>query len=383
VYVSNNIPVVSNEEKKAVWDAYHQGKPKRVPVLVATNPRVILLNPRLNTGRYSFERYFQDPGTMLEVQLQHAHHRATWLHRFTDDPLGVPEVWHVSVDRQNVYEAAFFGAPLVYREGQVPDTKPILDAGDRERIFLVDIEHPLEHGFFHDALQLCLRMKELARRMEYQGHPVEVLNYAPSGTDGPLTVGTSLRGQAIFVDLMADPDYATCLLGFITQAASNRVWAVRRYWQDENIAAGLADDSVQLISTCLYRDMVMPHHRRFYDTFMPDRPRSIHLCGDSTRHFRTMRDELNIRSFDTGFPVDFAWLRYELGPDVEILGGPPVSLLLHGSPEMVYQKTREILLSGVKEGGRFILREGNNLPPLVPEENLAAMYRCCLEHGWY
>jgi len=375
--------LVSNEEKKAVWDAYRQGKPFRVPVLIATNPRIILLDPKLNTKGYTFERYFQDPYVMLEVQLQHTLYRASVLHRYTDDPTGPPEVWRVGVDRQNIYEAAFFGAPIVYRPGQVPDTKPILDDSNKERIFDVDIENPLERGFFREALEMCLRMKELAKGMEFQGRPVEVLNYTPSGTDGPLTVAANLRGQGIFLDLLADPDYAMRLMAFITQAAINRVYALRRYWQDETIPVGLADDSVQLISTKTYREMVMPHHRRFYDTFLPNKPRSIHLCGDATRHFRTMRDELNVRSFDTGFPVDFAWLRRELGPDVEILGGPPVSLLLHGTPEAVYERTKEILLSGIKEGGRFILREGNNLPPMTPEDNLAAMYKACLDYGWY
>lgn len=381
--MKDTLPSVSNEEKKAVWDAYRQGKPIRVPVLIATNPRIILLNPKLNTKGYSFERYFQDPAVMLEVQLQHAQYRTTVLHRYTDDPLGPPEVWCVGLDRQNVYEAAFFGAPIIFRDGQVPDTQPILNDNNKESIFDVDIEHPLEHGFFHEALEMCLRTKELAKGMEFQGRPVEVLNYTPSSTDGPLTVAANLRGQGIFLDLLADPDYATRLMGFITQAAINRVYALRRFWQDETIGVGLADDSVQLISTQTYREMVMPHHRRFYDTFLPNKPRSIHLCGDATRHFRILRDELNVRSFDTGFPVDFAWLRRELGPEVEILGGPPVSLLLHGTPEMVYQRTKEILLSGIKEGGRFILREGNNLPPMTPEENLAAMYRACLDYGWY
>jgi len=32
-------------------------------------------------------------------------------------------------------------------------------------------------------------------------------------------------------------------------------------------------------------------------------------------------------------------------------------------------------------GGKFILHEANNLPPCCPEANLAAMYRCCLDHG--
>ena len=381
--MENTTSLVPNEEKKAVWDAYRQAKPTRVPVLIATNPRIILLDPHLDTQGYTFERYFRDPEIMLQVQLQHAQYRAAVLHRYTDDPVGPPEVWRVGVDRQNIYEAAFFGAPLVYREGQVPDTQPILDEDNKERILAVDIEHPLERGFFREALDMCLRMKELAKGMVVEGRPVEVANYTPSGTDGPLTVAANLRGQGIFLDLLADPDYAMRLMDLITQAAIHRVYALRRYWQDETIGVGLADDSVQLISTQTYREMVMPHHRRFYDTFLPDKPRSIHLCGDATRHFRTLRDELNVRSFDTGFPVDFVWLRRELGPEVEILGGPPVSLLLHGTPKMVYQRTKEILLSGIKEGGRFILREGNNLPPMTPEDNLAAMYRACLDYGKY
>jgi uroporphyrinogen-III decarboxylase len=377
------IPWVSNEEKRAVWEAYRRRRPIRVPMMLATNPRVILLDPRLNTKGYTFADYFYNPQIMLEVQLQHLRHRALTLHRYTDDPVGLPEVWKVSVDRQNVYEAAFFGAPVAFRPGQVPDTRPILGEENKESIFAQDIEHPLERGFFKESLDLCLRMMELAKGLTFEGRPVEVNRYAPCGTDGPLTVAVNLRGEAMLVDLLADPDYAQRLMGWITQAAIHRVRAVRRFWGDETLPVGLADDSIQLISTAVYRQMVMPHHRRFYDTFLPDGPRSIHLCGDATRHFKTLRDELNVRSFDTGFPVDFGALRRELGPDVEILGGPPVSLLLHGTPEAVYQRTKEILLSGVKEGGRFILREGNNLPPCVPEENLAAMYRACLDYGGY
>ena len=40
--------LVSNEDKAAVWAAYRAGRPVRVPVTIATNPRVILLDPRLN-----------------------------------------------------------------------------------------------------------------------------------------------------------------------------------------------------------------------------------------------------------------------------------------------------------------------------------------------
>jgi len=36
-----------------------------------------------------------------------------------------------------------------------------------------------------------------------------------------------------------------------------------------------------------------------------------------------------------------------------------------------------------KEGGKFVLREGNNLAPFTPVANVAAMYAACTEFGWY
>ena len=109
----------------------------------------------------------------------------------------------------------------------------------------------------------------------------------------------------------------------------------------------------------------------------------MHLCGDATRHFPIIHEELHVNSFDTGFPVDFSWLRKVLGNDVEIYGGPEVGILLNGTSEQVYERTKNTLKSGIMEGGRFVLRDANNLAPNVPEENLSAMYRCCLEHGNY
>jgi uroporphyrinogen-III decarboxylase len=58
-------------------------------------------------------------------------------------------------------------------------------------------------------------------------------------------------------------------------------------------------------------------------------------------------------------------------------------MLLDATPAAVYERARAILTSGVMQGGRFVLREANNLPPRVPVENLAAMYRACLDYGNY
>jgi uroporphyrinogen-III decarboxylase len=144
---------------------------------------------------------------------------------------------------------------------------------------------------------------------------------------------------------------------------------------------GFADDSVVLISTDMYRRHVLPHHRRLCDAMATAGPRSIHLCGDATRHFVTLRDELNVREFDTGFPVDFGRLRRDLGPEVRILGGPRAELLRSASPSEVHQEVRRILTTGVLDGGLFVLREGNNLAPLTPLANTEVLYRAGRDFG--
>jgi uroporphyrinogen decarboxylase len=142
---------------------------------------------------------------------------------------------------------------------------------------------------------------------------------------------------------------------------------------------------IAAISVKTYTERVLPHHRRYYDALDPERTlrRTMHLCGDSGRHFPAIVAGCGVSSFDTGFPLDFAAVRAAVGPSVEILGGMEVDMLLNGTPKAVYDRARAILTSGVLEGRCFILREANNLPPCVPLENLAAMYRAALEFGCY
>ena len=110
---------------------------------------------------------------------------------------------------------------------------------------------------------------------------------------------------------------------------------------------------------------------------------AVHLCGDSSRHFVTIRDELNVKSFDTGYPIDHAKMAEALGPDVRINGGPHVELLRLASAPAVKAECRRILESVKPFTRRFVLREGNNLPPGVPLENLWAMYEAAEEYGAY
>lgn len=370
-----------NERVREVWESYHSGTPIRTPMILGVNIRCFFADQSANIESMDFERYSTDPAVMFDYQLRFWE----WL-RLTlpqDAEMGYPQDgWSISVDLQNYYEAAWLGCEVHYREGQVPDTEPMLAGDKKHRIFDTGIPGP-----FDGLMQKNLRYYEAFREMAdgYLRHDLPVMEVYPSGlgTDGPLTVATSLRGSELYTDFYEDPDYVKELLDLITEATIVRIKAWRRFLSqpEKSPAFGFADDSIQLISEKAYRELVLPCHRRLVEELGQGERGSIHLCGDATRHFKTIRDELNVYSFDTGFPVDFAALREELGPETEILGGPRVEFLRTATTDQVREEVLRILNSGILQGGRFVLREGNNLAPGTPVDNIRAMYDAVCEHG--
>jgi hypothetical protein len=322
---------------------------------------------------------------MLSVQLRAADWRAVTVAACCDDVAGPPEHYVVSVDQLRYFDAGFFGAPVEYRAGQMPATRPILGGDQKCKLFDQGLPHPLTGGVFAQAHQ---RHAALAERLRagfvYRDRPVSLGPFG-LGTDGPFTVAQSLRGTELFTDLYDDPDYVRQLLDFIVEGTVARIRAHRRFFGLPEVcdAWGYADDAIQMLSTPMVREFVIPAHQKLKTALTTADRISIHLCGDATRHFKLLRDELGVYSFDTGFPIDFAWVRQELGPEVEILGGPRVPLLADGTPAEVAAEARRILQSGVTAGGRFILREANDLAPATPLANLEAMYQAARQFGVY
>jgi hypothetical protein len=366
-----------NEEVRAVWQAYRAGRPTRAPVIADADTRFFVLHDELNPGeRMSFEEYSEDAITMMGFQLRAAEWRVLNLNPRCDYEAGLPERFSVTVDMQRYFDAGFFGAEVEYRAGQIPDTVPPLTGDRKNWLFDRGQPDPLTGGIFAKAHQLHEAMAErIVRGMTYQDRAVTFEPFG-LGTDGPLTVATNLRGTELYTDFYTDPDYVHQLLDFIVEGTIARIKAHRRFFGQPEISEswGYADDSVQLISTDMVREFIVPAHRKLKLALTSAERINIHLCGNATRHFKTLRDELGCYSFDTGFPVDFAWLRQELGPEVEILGGPRVTLLRNGTPEEIAAEVRRILSSGITEGGRFILREANDLAPGTPLANVDAMY---------
>ncbi len=377
-----------NEEQAAVWAAYYAGTPTRVPMTIACTPRMVLLDPALNPRGITFKDCFDDPAVMFDIDLQFKH----WYH--TQVPADIPrgdggqEQWTVCPNFQNCYDAAWLGAELHFPDGEVPDTRPFLTDDNKRMLFDRGIPDPFG-GIMGTARRFLEYFQERAERTTFHGRPVMCAKASSPGLafDGPLTVACNIRGATEFcLDLYEDPDYAQELLAFLVDAALTRLRAWRDYLglPRERDRLWFADDSLALLSGEAYREFILPHHRRFLTTdAVPGAPVNFHLCGDATRHFATLVEELHAVGFDTGYPVDHGRLRRELGPEIEIQGGPTCDLLRYGTPAEVAAETRRILRSGVMDGGKFVLKEANNLAPRTPIANLQAMYDVCRTEGRY
>lgn len=360
-----------NEETERVLQAYADRKPIRVPVQVGTNTRYFMFHPEANDFGMDFRTYSENADAMFDSQLRFQ--RWSRFNILQDAELGLPERWSVGVDFQNYYEAAWFGCPVEYLDDQVPDTRPVF-ADAPERVMELGLPDPFG-GLFGKGLEFYEHMIERAANEEYLGRGIDV--WMPgAGTDGPMTVASNLFGpEFVCTAMIEEPDRLQDLLGFITEATIQRMRSWREKAGTPLVTDGLwiADDSIALISTRMYVEHVMPHHSRIYDTFGTLKERGMHLCGNATRHFPTIVRELSVSAFDTGFPVDFKSLREAVGPDVRIQGGPHVELLRRAESRAVYEESKRILSSGILEGRLFLLREGNNLAPGTPLENIEAM----------
>lgn len=367
-----------NQEAREVWDAFYRGKPIRPPMAVGTNTQFFIFNHLLNPGgKITFRDYLMNAKTMLDFNLKSTIWRIENIAQFCDDPIALPDQFEIRIDFQNFEEASYFGAPIEFLENQVPDTRPIL-AGDRKNaLFDLPYPDPMTAGFYATAghhFEAILTI--LQKNPTFLDRPVTIQPYG-YWTGGFLTLAIALRGVEFLTDLIEDEEYAQSLLNYLYKGIVARVETYHHLFNLPFPGPDLffTDDAIQLISSKMLKKYLLPIYKKYKSKITTAEHIKIHLCGDASRHFTILRDELGVNEYETGFPIDFTNLRKDLGPDVTIHGGPNIMILRDGSAQEVELETRRILRSGILDGGKFVLREGNNLAPHTPLENLAAMYQ--------
>lgn len=371
-----------NEMVRKLWCDFESNKHERVPVLWSMNDRMIVLNKELNTSGYNYERIFNHPDVMMNVELQFEYWKRHNI--WCDWELGLPEKWDLYLQFQNIYESAWLGARPYYTKDNVPDIMPFLKTEDDIKNFIkMGTPDPFS-GFMTKVKRFYeYFLEQRERGFTYVDRPIGKIS-APIGTDGPFSIATNISGGYIIKLLYLNPSLAEEFLWFVTDALIERMKAWHKLLKVDFPYGGFsfADDSIQLLSPSLYSRFVLPLHKKIIKTFCAGRP-GIHLCGTVTQHLKILKDELKIRSIDTGFPLDLGEAREILGEDVLVRGNLHVMTLLRGPKEKIKKETIKILNSGVMKGKRYIFGEGNNVAPNTPMENLNYAYDLVREIGTY
>ncbi|MBN1351862.1 hypothetical protein JXJ21_20820 [candidate division KSB1 bacterium] len=386
-----------NTAVRLLKDAFLRQAHSRIPVVITGSIRNLLSNPAINSTGFSFKDFFTDATAQLICQLEFQHYvRHHWL---CDQEMGLPEKgWQLALDFQNSYDQAWFGCPIrFFGSADVPDTQEILKDNPQQLYHWEDLDPFWGRGsFMQRAMDIYLKIKKMCDSgYEFHGLPVAPpVKFPCIATDGLFTIALKLRGAVeIMTDMYENPGYYHDLLDYITRNLIARIKAHREWWWQHDSACtanpnhrgafGYADDAIAMLSPAQFKEFVLPYMKRLFDAFYDGSGCDIHLCGDATHHFKFLADEFNVKSFDTGFPVNHGALRRELGPSIQINGGSPVMLLKDGSPKQIAAETKRICESGVMSGKRFILIAANNLAPCTPIENISAFYQAGKKYGKY
>ncbi len=374
-----------NKEVKAVWEAFWAGEPIRMPVITGISDRFFVLNRDTNPKRVSFYDYTNDPRLMFLMQAEFSRY-----HKFNiigDHEMGIPEGgWNVNVDFQNYYEAAWLGCSVLFPKGEVPYAVPLLQEDNKHALFERGIPDSFS-GIMKQGSEYYERFLEYAKDYTIEGQRITNVSTPFAGTDGMFTIACELRGaDNLCIDMYDDPDYYHQLMDYLTEATIQRMRDFRRFLGEDLVSKAFwfADDSILLLSCEMYKEFVLPYHKRLAAALSTMEQRGgVHLCGDATRHFKTIRDELNIYTFDTGFPVDHVALIKELGTEVIIQGGIPAELVKNGTPEEIDRQSKAIIEAVKPLTKRFIYREGNDIPPYTPMEKINALYNAGVRYSSY
>jgi MtaA/CmuA family methyltransferase len=171
--------------------------------------------------------------------------------------------------------------------------------------------------------------------------------------------------------MLEDPDAVTRMLEFTSEVALKVARAALAAGA-HGLRLGEATCSPSFISPALYRDLVLPHHRRLVAEIKEAGRRCVglHVCGNTAAIFEDM--------ISTG--VDFLDVDYLVSAEkaialargrVALRGNlDPSAVFRFGSPDRVRTDTAALCKSVA--GTRWIIGSGCDIPPGTPAENIAA-----------
>jgi uroporphyrinogen decarboxylase len=257
-------------------------------------------------------------------------------------------------------EASGFGAEIEFPHDGLPLCKvPLL--AQPEGLRDLSQPDPTASPRMLDRLQAIRAMRDRV------GDDIPVMGWV----EGAMAEAADLRGDSnLLLDLYDRPDWVTELLEICTEVAIT--FAQAQVEAGAHIV-GMGDAIASQVSPAMYRQFALPYEKRIFQAVhdMGALAR-LHICGNTSKIVGDMV-ESSADIIDLDWMVDWQSASEDYGDRVTFFGNfDPVAVVLHGSPDAVYEATLDCLRIG---GNRSISGAGCEIPDRTPHENLRAHVR--------
>ena len=229
------------------------------------------------------------------------------------------------------------------------------------------------------------KMMELHRIIAKHGLPVQVALGSPI-----MRVGNLCGVDKLCRWMIKKPELVHRLLRLVTDHGVQ----VTKYWIDTFGAdrvfprEGSATESNQIISPKQFAEFGMPYEKKLHQKALAmgiQRFFHCHICGDEERNLpywaQVPMGEMAIVSVDHEVDLDSA-IKY-FGDTCIIAGNVDSTAILSGTPQQVYELSRQCIEKGKKAPRGFMLAADCEIPPSTPPYNVYMMRKAIDDFGWY
>ena len=189
----------------------------------------------------------------------------------------------------------------------------------------------------------------------------------------PFSLASMVRGsQELMTDLLMDPEAVHRLLEYTTEAGLQFI----RLMAETGAHMVSNGDSVagpEMIPPEFYREFALPYEKKIVnEAHRLGLTYTLHICGDTEVILEDMV-QTGADALELDYLTDIQKIYDQCHASTLFIGNlDPSGVLNFGSPELVKQKTLE-LLEIYRDSPRLMINAGCALPPNTPSENIRAM----------
>ncbi len=314
---------------------------------------------------------------MLHNFMMAAREAGITMRRFREDPQAICDAFTkavekyeydgILVDIDTVTLAGALGVPIDF-----PEDMPARSAGARLESLDEVSALPPPNIADYPVVRVWLEAVSLLRKRF--GDEILVRGNCDQA---PFSLASALRSpEAWMLDLMGPEKrpLVFALLDYCAEAASQFLRLMAEAGA-HMLSNGDSPAGPEMISPRMYREFAQPYEKRLVEeAHRLGLPYLLHICGKTDRILAGMV-ETGADGLELDQKTDARLARQELDGRAAFVGNiDPANVLARGTPELVEEKTRE-LLEIFADTPRFVLNAGCAIPADTPPENLRAMIR--------